>query len=647
MYTMNQQVQSRRRPSDEEDDDDDDDDKGSKDDYEDPVVVVDDHNLDSLVQLKRKRGSKTDDEYLSNTQSSSSHPYNAIPNNPATSEQQALYQKQVQLFTQQNIEQQQHVMQKLQQSLGSRGEHGNHAMIPQAMHAPMGDMAAKAQGMRTLAPMNNNGTPNGFDPMPVDSDVYKTLIKDIAEYPTIQFTSNLAWDETVGKRPPRDMKRLKQSVWYVVCRTAMWGETPSLYLRAWKNTDDNGFFKPPWNYFSYPFQIGDQIQLLTTGYSDSRNKVARDIAIYSINKVLYTQPKAGVVQTQIAKPKKKTKKAVASSQDSVGSSSNEHTFSSQGGADNNKAISTGNNNNGADQHSKSPKKQKTSAGNDGSNQYRDPNIGNMIAEANLLQQNKMNMQMNPNQNQSQNQPMNNSYQMSAAALAQQYMIPSMQSPSTMGSSQMNSDGSLPRTSSSSNFLLPRLMSIGSFAMQSPQDFPGQMMQARRSSKEHYLKPPGMMRASSKEQLFANSSTGTSDIANILSGFNANMFQTAGYPSYPSGLQLQQGMGMSSGSLNPNKSDENGNMNSGYPSLSANSDMMSQHTLFPTMSWTLGSNNLQGNQMGLTTPAISQTNSTGNDSSPNKISHSLGNQMSRIPSLPMMSMQPSATYSGNS
>lgn len=99
-------------------------------------------------------------------------------------------------------------------------------------------------------------------------------------------------------RPPRDMKRLRQSEWYVVCKTLLWGENPALLMRSLsRSSDDAGMYKPPVRYSSFEFQVGDCIQVSEVKYSSSRNKIATDIRIkmtklfpISLAKRLWTPP---------------------------------------------------------------------------------------------------------------------------------------------------------------------------------------------------------------------------------------------------------------------------------------------------------------------------------------------------------------------
>jgi hypothetical protein len=90
----------------------------------------------------------------------------------------------------------------------------------------------------------------------------------------------IPWPVAAGKRPPRDMKRLDVSRWYVVCKVMKWGETPALFMRDFENPEtDFGFYKPPVLFHTFPFQVGDQLQLHCVGYSVSRNKIATSIRL--------------------------------------------------------------------------------------------------------------------------------------------------------------------------------------------------------------------------------------------------------------------------------------------------------------------------------------------------------------------------------
>jgi hypothetical protein len=92
--------------------------------------------------------------------------------------------------------------------------------------------------------------------------------------------TGIPWPAAAGKRPPRDMKRLVPGEWYIVCKVMKWGDTPALFVRASRDfTNDNGFYKPPAQYYTYQFQIGDRLQLSQVGYSSSRNKVATSIRV--------------------------------------------------------------------------------------------------------------------------------------------------------------------------------------------------------------------------------------------------------------------------------------------------------------------------------------------------------------------------------
>uniref|UniRef100_A0A7S2RIS5 Uncharacterized protein n=1 Tax=Mucochytrium quahogii TaxID=96639 RepID=A0A7S2RIS5_9STRA len=86
---------------------------------------------------------------------------------------------------------------------------------------------------------------------------------------------------SVGKCPPRDMKRLKRGVKYVVTRVAKWGEKLALFLKNPNDEKDSGFFKPPESYKNASFRVGDKITLEGVGYSASRNRIAQTIGIDS------------------------------------------------------------------------------------------------------------------------------------------------------------------------------------------------------------------------------------------------------------------------------------------------------------------------------------------------------------------------------
>mmetsp|Transcript_10518 Transcript_10518/g.18571 ORF Transcript_10518/g.18571 Transcript_10518/m.18571 type:complete len:463 (+) Transcript_10518:641-2029(+) len=93
---------------------------------------------------------------------------------------------------------------------------------------------------------------------------------------------------SVGKCPPRDMKRLKQHIAYKVTRVAKWGEKLAVFLTNPEDARDSGFYKPPEAYRDHIFHVGDMITLESVGYSQSRNRVARKIGIDTSNSVCMT-----------------------------------------------------------------------------------------------------------------------------------------------------------------------------------------------------------------------------------------------------------------------------------------------------------------------------------------------------------------------
>eukprot|EP00924_Labyrinthula_sp_SR-Ha-C_P002369 maker-scaffold_16-snap-gene-2.49-mRNA-1 protein AED:0.00 eAED:0.00 QI:331/1/1/1/1/1/2/208/500 len=147
-------------------------------------------------------------------------------------------------------------------------------------------------------------------------------------------------NESVGKRPPKDMKRLDPTYWYEVLRVAKWGDTPALLLtrgdqvdkkllhpvfstyyttagaseqvnvqktvteskqgqitetspqtehkqrtkdspeeQSSKKQGEPAFYKPPKDFLLFDFRAGDKVRLTRVGYSRSRNLVAQAVAI--------------------------------------------------------------------------------------------------------------------------------------------------------------------------------------------------------------------------------------------------------------------------------------------------------------------------------------------------------------------------------
>uniref|UniRef100_A0A7S2R7C8 Uncharacterized protein n=1 Tax=Mucochytrium quahogii TaxID=96639 RepID=A0A7S2R7C8_9STRA len=97
---------------------------------------------------------------------------------------------------------------------------------------------------------------------------------------TMSNASNMS-SVSVGKCPPRDMKRLQRGVKYAVTRVAKWGEKLALFLKNPEDESDSGFFKPPETYKHNSFRVGDKITLEAVGYSSSRNRIAQKIGIDS------------------------------------------------------------------------------------------------------------------------------------------------------------------------------------------------------------------------------------------------------------------------------------------------------------------------------------------------------------------------------
>ncbi|KAH9251819.1 hypothetical protein BASA81_010262 [Batrachochytrium salamandrivorans] len=138
----------------------------------------------------------------------------------------------------------------------------------------------------------------------------------------------IPWPAAAGKRPPRDMKRLNIQLWYVVCKVMKWGDTPALFMRVCSLAEaevDFGFYKPPVMFHTYPFQVGDRLQLHLVGYSMSRNKIATSIRLRTTHmfpltegKLQWVVPPASKVETtsevnhQVVPKKQKSNSAAAS-----------------------------------------------------------------------------------------------------------------------------------------------------------------------------------------------------------------------------------------------------------------------------------------------------------------------------------------------
>jgi len=79
--------------------------------------------------------------------------------------------------------------------------------------------------------------------------------------------------------PPRDMKRLDKEVSYEVIEIDEWGGRPVLVLRHPSKPNDVGRYKLPQSAGGTHCAVGDAVQLLSCGFSQSRNLVARKISI--------------------------------------------------------------------------------------------------------------------------------------------------------------------------------------------------------------------------------------------------------------------------------------------------------------------------------------------------------------------------------
>jgi hypothetical protein len=79
--------------------------------------------------------------------------------------------------------------------------------------------------------------------------------------------------------PPRDMKRLHKSVQYKVVEMDAWGGGPVLVLEDAKNPSDRGRYKLPWKHAGTAISVGDTVELLGTGFSESRNLTATEVLV--------------------------------------------------------------------------------------------------------------------------------------------------------------------------------------------------------------------------------------------------------------------------------------------------------------------------------------------------------------------------------
>jgi len=141
------------------------------------------------------------------------------------------------------------------------------------------------------------------------------------ELATVTRIVAIPWPAAAGKRPPRDMKRLQPHEWYIVCKVMKWGDTPALFVRSSTTADtDFGFYKPPAQFYTYHFQVGDRLQLSQIGYSSSRNKVATSIRVKATQMLPLPEQKLKWIEPPISevmpstetKSKKKEKMSAAS-----------------------------------------------------------------------------------------------------------------------------------------------------------------------------------------------------------------------------------------------------------------------------------------------------------------------------------------------
>jgi len=86
---------------------------------------------------------------------------------------------------------------------------------------------------------------------------------------------------SVGKCPPRDMKRLVIGKPYTIDRVAKWGDKLALFLSNPDDSNDAGFFKPPEAFRDLSFYAGGTVTLKSIGYSSSRNRIAQKISVDS------------------------------------------------------------------------------------------------------------------------------------------------------------------------------------------------------------------------------------------------------------------------------------------------------------------------------------------------------------------------------
>jgi len=128
-------------------------------------------------------------------------------------------------------------------------------------------------------------------PAPAEMNAYTKIIFDASTVATVSNMEteemshflhilSMIWPKGSRQKPPCDMKRMRPEQWYVVCELASWGEKRALMLRSMDAPEtDKGFFKPPERYETFPFEVGQCLQIQECGYSQKRNKVAKKIKI--------------------------------------------------------------------------------------------------------------------------------------------------------------------------------------------------------------------------------------------------------------------------------------------------------------------------------------------------------------------------------
>jgi hypothetical protein len=157
--------------------------------------------------------------------------------------------------------------------------------------------AQAAAALTSMAPTHIGGKKETRVNRPHPSPVLDFGGMDPAELEVVERIVSIPWPAAAGKRPPRDMKRLDTKLWSVVCKVMKWGDTPALFMRHGTLAEaevEFGFYKPPVLFHTYPFQVGDRLQLTTTGYSASRNKIATAIKVcHFLCQVIYVVCKLG------------------------------------------------------------------------------------------------------------------------------------------------------------------------------------------------------------------------------------------------------------------------------------------------------------------------------------------------------------------